>query len=89
MIGRLFDYFYAWIPAGFLGVVLIFLIPFLGPIAVLVVAVALLAALGRIAWKLVAAVFAVARFVVRRSREPEVAAARSAQAQPATVQRRA
>jgi cell division protein FtsW (lipid II flippase) len=69
-------YFYAWIPAVALSAFLIFTVPFLGPIAFMAVVVAAVAALGKLAWRIVAALHAIVGFVLRRLREPGGAAQR-------------
>jgi hypothetical protein len=67
-------YVYAWTPAVALWVVLIFVIPFLGPIAVLAAVVAVVTALGALVWRLVSALVASVGFVLRRLRKTASAA---------------
>jgi hypothetical protein len=59
-------YFYAWIPAVALSAVLLFVVPFLGLITAVVFAAGAVAALGALVWRMVAALDAFVRFVVRR-----------------------
>jgi hypothetical protein len=62
-------YFYDWIPAGFLGAVLVLVIPFLGPIAFLVFVVIAVAAVGKLTWRILAALNALISFVARGRQE--------------------
>jgi len=51
-----FDYFYAWIPFVLVGVVVILALPWLAVIALMAVLLAMVAALGSLAWAGVGAV---------------------------------
>ena len=59
-------YFYAWIPFGGLSVVLLLMVPFLGPIVALALVAGAVAALGALVWRLVAAIAAFVGLVLRR-----------------------
>ena len=53
-----FDYFYAWIPFVLVGVIVILALPWLAVIALMAVLLAMVAALGSLAWAGVGAVTA-------------------------------
>jgi hypothetical protein len=63
-------YFYVWIPAVALSVVLLFIVPFLGLITAVVFAASAVAALGALVWRVVAALDALVGFVLRRRPAP-------------------
>jgi hypothetical protein len=63
-------YFYDWIPAGFLGALLVLVIPFLGPIAFLVFVVIAVAAVGKLTWRILVALHAFISFVARGRQDP-------------------
>jgi hypothetical protein len=71
MLGRSVYAWFAWLPAIVLWVFLIFMIPFLGPIAVFVLAGVAVTALGKLAWRLGTAMFVFVGLVHRPSRHPE------------------
>lgn len=59
-------YFYVWIPAVALSAVLLFIVPFLGLITAAVFAAGVVAALGALVWRIVAALGALIGFVAHR-----------------------
>jgi membrane protein implicated in regulation of membrane protease activity len=59
-------YFYVWIPAVALSVVLLFIVPFLGLIVAAVFAVGAVALLAALALRIVAALDTLVRFALRR-----------------------
>ena len=78
----MFEYFYAWTPLLIVGTVLLLALPWLGPIALLIGALAVLLALAALVWAIVAVPFMLSRAISRRwqgrsSASPRTAAALS------------
>ena len=87
MVGRSLYAWFAWLPVIILWAFLIFIIPFLGLIAFVVIAFGAVAALGALVWRIVAAMDWFVRFVLRRRRDSGGAAQRDGAAPAISVYR--